>query len=681
MSRSRFGSRLFQAFAALARDGHATQRRCRVSHRPRVEILEKRALLANITASAVINSVPNGPNFNHTITLSNSSSSDAGIGTFWYAWVPGEDFLATSPISVINPTGWTDSITHTSSLYGTNDGYAIQYVASSSTYYVQPGSSLNFGFESADTPAEVNGNSVYYPGTPVGTSVVYPQGPSSDFGHGFVVAPALQSIAVTPPNPSVSAGGTEQFTATGTFDGGSMHDITSQVVWTSSNTAAVTISNAPGSPGLATAVAPGSSMISAALNGVTGSTSITVNTPSLVSIAVTPPGPQIIVGTDQQFTATGTLSDNSTENLTSQVTWSSSDTAVATIDPTGLATSLAVGTSTISAVLDGITGSTALTITPQLDSITVTPANPSVPKGETEQFTATGKFADGSTENLTDLVTWSSSAPAVATVSNAPGSRGQSTGVAQGTSTISAAFDGITGSRVLTVGQAVLVSIALDPASPSIRLGTTEQFAAIGTLSDSSTENLTSQVTWSSNSTGVASLSAAGLATGLAPGASTISATFDGITGTTVLNVTPPQPVTVTVVQPVFNKKHRVIEILVTFSGSVNASEAGNVETYRLVTPGTRGSFTARNARKIKLRSAVYDSGSDRVTLTLKKALALTTPVQLTVAGTPPSGLQDPFGQFIDGKRDGQPGSNAVAVLRRTGVVLSAIALLSSSPH
>ena len=89
-------------------------------------------------------------------------------------------------------------------------GMATPFIHSnSSSHNVQPGSTIAFNFTSADTPASVNGNSVFYSGTPVGTSYVYPAGPFSDSGHLFVVTPAaptLTSIAVTPANPSVSQG-------------------------------------------------------------------------------------------------------------------------------------------------------------------------------------------------------------------------------------------------------------------------------------------------------------------------------------------------------------------------------------------------------------------------------------------------------------------------------------------
>ena len=85
----------------------------------------------------------------------------------------------------------------------------------------------------------------------------------------------------------------------------------------------------------------------------------------------------------------------------------------------------AAGSTTISATSGSISGSTTLTVTSAtLVSIAVTPANPSIANGLTEQFTATGTYTDNSTQNLTTQVTWSSSNTAVATVSNASGSQG-----------------------------------------------------------------------------------------------------------------------------------------------------------------------------------------------------------------------------------------------------------------
>jgi len=145
----------------------------------------------------------------------------------------------------------------------------------------------------------------------------------------------------------------------------------------------------------------------------------------------------------------------------------------------------------------------------------------------------------------------------------------------------------------------------------------------------------------------------------------------------TILNVgqttTPPPPITLDSVQLVKNKKHQVTEILLGFSGALNPMEAASTAEYSLVIAGKRGSFTTKNAKRIKLKSAVYNPANDSVALMTKKPFGLTKPVQLTVDGLPPSGLEDSYGRLIDGNDDGQPGSNAVAILTGKRATISAL--------
>lgn len=138
----------------------------------------------------------------------------------------------------------------------------------------------------------------------------------------------------------------------------------------------------------------------------------------LTSIAVTPTNPSVGEGLTEQFTATGTYSNGSTQDITSSVTWASATPAVATIDASGLATTHAAGTSVITASLNGITSAGDTLTSLPLVSLSVTPSNPSVPVFSTVQFTATGKYSDGSTHALPGTsVTWASATPAVATIS------------------------------------------------------------------------------------------------------------------------------------------------------------------------------------------------------------------------------------------------------------------------
>jgi hypothetical protein len=189
-----------------------------------------------------------------------------------------------------------------------------------------------------------------------------------------------------------------------------------------------------------------------------------------------------------------------------------------------------------------VSGSAALVVESSgLSSVTVTPATATVAEQTATQFNAVGTFEDGSTQNLTSSVSWTSSPASVATVSNASPTKGLAAGVAPGTATINALFATqsmtLTGSAMLTVTNATLSTITVAPSDASISLGGTQQFTATGNFSDGTTENLTAQVTWTSSDVGVATISAGGLASTAGKGSTTITAKLNGISGTTSLTV------------------------------------------------------------------------------------------------------------------------------------------------
>ena len=175
---------------------------------------------------------------------------------------------------------------------------------------------------------------------------------------------SLVSIAVTPANTSIAQVATQQFTATGTYSDSSTQNLTGLATWSSSSATVATITTG----GLATGIGPGGTTIQATVGSISGSTNLTVTSPALVSIVVTPANPTVVAGATQQFTATGTYSDESTQNLTGSVTWSSTNTAAATITSGGLATGVATGTTTIQATSGSISGSTGLTVSATLPS-------------------------------------------------------------------------------------------------------------------------------------------------------------------------------------------------------------------------------------------------------------------------------------------------------------------------
>ncbi len=348
----------------------------------------------------------------------------------------------------------------------------------------------------------------------------------------ITVVPAhLTSLTISPATVSIAAGTQPQFTATGNFDDGSTQVLTS-LQWSSSATSVLTVD----ANGLGLGVAAGTSTVTATSGGIAGTASVTVTNATLVSLQIAPSNSSMPAGAMKQFSAIGTFSDNSTQDLTQSVLWTTSNPAVATINDVGTVNSLITGSTTITATSGAVSRSTTLTIsTVKLVSITISPANSRVEAHTSLLFTATGVYSDGSTSTLA-TVSWHSTKPQFANVR----STGILHGKKAGTLTLSATSSGVTGSTTVTIGTGTLVSVAITPANSSVTAGSTQQFTATGTFSDSTTQDVTINSHWSSTVPTVATVANApvhaGLATTFATGTTTVGVNHGGITATTNLS-------------------------------------------------------------------------------------------------------------------------------------------------
>jgi uncharacterized protein YjdB len=171
-----------------------------------------------------------------------------------------------------------------------------------------------------------------------------------------------------------------------------------------------------------------------------------------------------------------------------------------------------------------------------LNTVAVTPAAGSVPVGAAQQYVATATYSDGSSRDVTTASAWASAQPTIATVN---ASTGLAVGVAAGAATISASFNGKSGSAVLTVLPATLVSMTIAPLNPALNIGLTQQFTAAGIYTDGSARNISALATFTSATPAVASTTAAGLATTVSAGTSVITATVGTLSASTTLTVNP----------------------------------------------------------------------------------------------------------------------------------------------
>ncbi len=362
-----------------------------------------------------------------------------------------------------------------------------------------------------------------------------------------VTSTPVASVSVTLNASSLTVGATT--TASAVTRDASNNVLTGRVItWSSSNTAVATVN----ASGAVTAVSVGSANITATSEGVSGQAALTVTQAPVASVTVTLNASTLTVGASTA--AAAVARDASNNVLTGRpVTWSSSNTAVATVNAAGLVTAVSVGSANIRGTSEGVTGQAALTVSNvPVASVTVTLASPSIQVGLTT--TASAVLRDANNNVLTGrTVTWNSSNTAVATVN---ASTGAVTGVAPGTANIRATSEGVTGQATITVSAPPPVPVAsVTVTLNTATINTGGAATATAVLRDANNNVLTGRtVTWNSSNTAVATVNAStGAVTGVAPGTANIQATSEGVTGQATITVSAPPPVPVASVTVTLN--------------------------------------------------------------------------------------------------------------------------------
>jgi uncharacterized protein YjdB len=199
------------------------------------------------------------------------------------------------------------------------------------------------------------------------------------------------------------------------------------------------------SGGVVTAVAPGTATITASIGGVTDRATIRVSRPPAAQVTVTPLTASIQVG--ERVTLTAVVRDASGDPVPgATVTWRSATPAVATVSSSGVVTGVAPGGASIVAESGSLSGTASVTVSAvPVASVSVSPSSLTLDVGGSQQFSATPRDADG--DPLDRAVSWSSSAPAVASVS----STGLVQALSAGSATITATSEGKSGQASLTV--------------------------------------------------------------------------------------------------------------------------------------------------------------------------------------------------------------------------------------
>jgi uncharacterized protein YjdB len=332
-------------------------------------------------------------------------------------------------------------------------------------------------------------------------------------------------VRLSPPATTLTSVGQQVTLAAQAFDavGGLVPSPT--LTWSSSNPVAATVS----ALGVVTAVADGTSIITAATGGVSGTATVTVDV-VVGSVTVSPASFTLSAPGRQQALTAVVASPSGTPIPGATPTWSSSNPAAATVSAQGVVTAVADGTSVITATVKGVSGSATATVNVAVASVQVEPAGATMTAiGQQYAYTAVALNSDGA-EIPGQTMVWSSSNPAVATVDAA----GLVTAVADGTTQIGATTKGVTGRTTLTVDLAV-ASVQVQPASATLSAGVGMQFTAAAF--DAAGRVLPVTFEWASSNPLIATVAPDGFVTAVEPGSTFVVAVAKGTQGSATLTV------------------------------------------------------------------------------------------------------------------------------------------------
>lgn len=348
----------------------------------------------------------------------------------------------------------------------------------------------------------------------------------------------VATVSVSPPADTILIGATVTLSATAKDANG--EDLAGREVFWHSEHPEIAVVSADGE---VTGIVPGQVRIAASVEGVAGFSTVTVLPKPPASIALSSSTLSLIVGQESQLRAT--VRDEGGGALPgAPVTWTSSNSGVATVSSDGLVRGVAKGSATITATSGSVNAKATVTVSPvPANAVVVSPGEATRFVGETVQLSATVTDANG--DPLSGRpISWSSSATGVATVS----SSGLVKAVAPGTATITASSEGKSGRSTITVKQVPVASVDMSPGDVKLEIGQSTTITATPKSADGTA--LTGRsITWKSTVPTVATVSSSGVVTAKASGSTLIQATSEGVTGTALVTVSD-IPVASVVVSP-----------------------------------------------------------------------------------------------------------------------------------
>lgn len=341
------------------------------------------------------------------------------------------------------------------------------------------------------------------------------------------------SVTLDPSSFSLGTGLTRQLVPTVIDTAG--HLVTNfnnrQVIWQSKSSIVASVS----SSGVVTGTGAGTTDIFVTVDGLRSNDATVTVSPATNNVIVTPFNPQVLrIGTTVQLTAQAR--DNNNQPIPGKTAnWSSNNPTIASVNQNGLVTGVAVGSTTITAEIDNKTASVQVTVTlVPVGSVTFTVTNDTLVENDVRQYNPVVKDTAGKviTSLIGRQVIFTSNNLPIATVSN----QGVVNAVSQGVATINATIDGVA-SNDLTMHVARIVTVQVTPNPTTVAKGATQALTVV--LKDINNNILTTSrpLNFTTNSSFVATVSAAGIVTGVNSGTTNINASINGVSGSTAVTV------------------------------------------------------------------------------------------------------------------------------------------------
>lgn len=240
------------------------------------------------------------------------------------------------------------------------------------------------------------------------------------------VVPALATrLSVQPIRVTLAKGISRQFSAFLEFTDGTRQDVTTQATWDSTLATVATISQA----GLANTLEVGTTQVRAVIGVQMGEATLEVTPAVVTNLQLSPRNATLMVATNRQYSVVAEFTDGTITDVTAQAEWNSTAPSTASVSPGGLAMALSPGDTMIEARFGGTIVRTELEVVPPVPvSLAISPSRDIVAAPNTmHSYRATAVLSNGDIQDVTENVVWSSTSPAVASVSNDPGSQGRVT--------------------------------------------------------------------------------------------------------------------------------------------------------------------------------------------------------------------------------------------------------------